>query len=180
MKKPLRPLTAREQKFVEEYLVDLNGYQAAQRAGYARTSADHTFLILRRPQVAAAIKEAMGARARRTRITVDRVLREYARIAFADVRNFATEEGGLRVKSLKELSDDEAAAVAEVTSKSDGKSARLKLHDKKKALDAIARHLGFFGRSVDPDDEDPEAAADRVRELILGRIARLTGPDETS
>ncbi len=109
------------------------------------------------------------------------MLREYARIAFADIRSF-TKAGGqgltLKLKSLDDLSEDEAAAVAEVTSESDGTVAKLKLHDKKRALDAIARHLGLFGKRLEPERESPAAAAQRIRELIKARLARLAEPDE--
>jgi Terminase small subunit len=80
-------LNARQQLFVEEYLVDLNCTRAAIRAGYSESYADAGCAhLLRDSLVGAAVKKAMETRARRIRITADRVLREYARIAFADIR----------------------------------------------------------------------------------------------
>jgi len=168
-------LTPRQKVFVQEYLVDLNARRAAGRAGYAaeKSGACGPRLVAD-PLVRKAIHKAMADRARRTQTTADRVLREYARIAFADIRRVTTsdKEHGLQLRPLAELSDDDAAAIAEVSSDGDGKKSRIKLHDKKRALDAIARHLGLFGKPK-PVGESPAAAAERAREIIRERLARL-------
>ena len=165
-----RKLTPRQQRFVEEYLIDVNASQAAIRAGFSnKESGSCGARLLRHPVVGEAVRQAMADRSARTGITADRVLREYARIAFADIRNF-TAKGTKGLKTVAELSDDEAAAVQELTGHGEG--ARVKLHDKKKALDALARHLGLFRRGQEPA-ESPSAAAERIRELILARHARL-------
>lgn len=121
----------------------------------------------------------MDARAKRTQITADRVLREFARIAFADIRSF-TEAGqkSLTVKSLDALSADDTAAIAEVSGAANGKTVKVKLHDKKHALDRIARHLGLYGKPA-TSAESPAAAAERAREFILGRLAQRAGSNGT-
>ncbi len=176
--KKLRELTDRERQFVNEYLVDFNANRATRRAGF--TPHKCNYKIKHRKAVAAAIEKAIAERSRRTRITADRVLREYARIAFADIRSFTIEgpQGTTDLKALSALSDDEAAAVAELSGTPDGKGLKVKLHDKKHALDAIARHLGLFTKGREPV-ESPSAAAERIRELIRARHARLTEPDGT-
>src|SRR5581483_881698 len=57
--------------------------------------------LLRHPAVGAAVKRAIENRARRVRVTADRVLREYERIAFADIRRViaADSKGGHTMKS---------------------------------------------------------------------------------
>src|SRR4051812_9128116 len=89
--------------------------------------------------------EDIEACAARLGITRERVLREYGRMAFANLRDLVEWDAeGLEVKPSKDLTDDEAAGVAEiVTAASGGKPYRVKLHDKKPALDAIARYLGM-------------------------------------
>lgn len=68
-------LTAKQQAFVREYLVDLNATQAAIRAGYsAKTAGQIGGENLEKPEIAAAIQAAMDARAERTEITADYVL----------------------------------------------------------------------------------------------------------
>lgn len=98
-------------------------------------------------------------------ITQGRILKEYARIAFADIRKvvnwvgeLVTEEdrpdGGdvlvvknmisnhVRLKSASEIDDDIAAAIAEVRHSNSG-GLSVKLHPKLPALDALADHLGI-------------------------------------
>lgn len=164
-----KDLTPKQQRFVEEYLVDLNATQAAIRAGYSsRTACEQASRLLANVKVSEAIAEARKKLAEKTGITQERVLKEYARIAFLDIRKAFDEEGQLR--PVQELDDDTAAAIAglEVEVKrlpgeadetlegqphggalkrQHGETARLhkiKLADKKGELDSIARHLGMF------------------------------------
>ena len=70
-----KPLSTKQRRFVEEYLVDLNGTQAAIRAGYSpRTARQIASENLSKPDIADAIAEAQAARSQRTQITADRVL----------------------------------------------------------------------------------------------------------
>lgn len=68
-------LTAKQQRFVEEYLVDLNATQAAIRAGYsAKTAYSQGQRALKDVEIAAEIQAAMDDRSERTEITADYVL----------------------------------------------------------------------------------------------------------
>lgn len=68
-------MTPKQEAFVREYLIDLNATQAAIRAGYSeKTAGSIGEENLRKPEIANAVKEAMGARAERTEITADYVL----------------------------------------------------------------------------------------------------------
>jgi phage terminase small subunit len=147
-----RPLVSpRRRRFVEEYLVDLNATQAAIRAGYApRSAAKRGAILLGDPQIREAVAAAIHQRSERTGITQDQVLREYARLAFSDLRQVAIwGPDGLRVLPSAALDDDSSAALAEVheTRTSAGGTVRVKLHEKKGALDALARHLGLFNEA---------------------------------
>lgn len=78
-------LTAKQQRFVEEYLVDLNATQAAIRAGYSeRTARAMGAENLTKPDIAAAISAGQKNRAERVEIEADRVLQEVYAIAMAD------------------------------------------------------------------------------------------------
>ncbi len=104
------------------------------------------------------------------------MLLEYARIAFADPRRFADwGPNGLVLKAMEMLTDADAAAISEITAVGAGKgSYRVKLYDKKSALDAIARHLGMFVPA--PRQEDDGAAddiAEDAREVLRRRLSRL-------
>ncbi len=68
-------LTAKQQAFVEEYLVDLNATQAAIRAGYSPDTAQQMGSEnLSKPVIATAIAELMAERSKRTEITAFNVL----------------------------------------------------------------------------------------------------------
>jgi phage terminase small subunit len=71
----VKTLTAKQQAFVMEYIVDLNATQAAIRAGYKPRSARFVAAQnLSKLNVAAAIAEAKAARAERVAVTQDEVI----------------------------------------------------------------------------------------------------------
>ncbi len=160
-------LTAKQKLFVSEYLIDLNATQAAIRAGYAEK---HAAVIghenLRKPNIASAIHAAMGKREARTEITQDRVLAEYAKIAFLDPRQFFDAAGALI--PVSKLPAEVAAALSgmdvSTVKLSDGdfeQTKKIKLADKKGALDSIARHLGMF-----TDKSDVNVSGNLTVEII--------------
>jgi phage terminase small subunit len=152
-------LTAKQQRFIAEYLVDLNATQAAIRAGYsAKTAEVIGFENLRKPKIQAEIDKAMSHRSERTEITQDRVLKEYARLGFFDPRKLFNDDGSPKV--ITELDDDTAAVLAglEVMEIWEGRGddrrfvgylKKYKLGDKKGALDSIARHMGMFNDKIE-------------------------------
>lgn len=150
-------LTKKQARFVEEYLLDLNGAQAAIRAGYSPDSAKEIASeTLTKPNVRRAVAQAMAERSKRTGINQDRVINELAKIAFADMRNFA-EWGpkGMKLKASGFLTPEDTACVAAV-SQSTGNTTKkaIKLHDKKGALELLGRHLGMFKDNANDVDKD--------------------------
>ena len=154
--------------FAKEYLADLNATQAAIRAGYSeKTAKQQACRLLAREDVQAAIQKEMNKRARRTEITADKVLEEYAKLGFSDITDYlqvVTErilvghdkETGepisdisqfVLMKDTKDIPPEKLAAISEVKQHKDG-SISFKLHDKRGALDSIARHLGMFNDKV--------------------------------
>ena len=153
-------LTPKQQRFVEEYLIDLNGTQAAIRAGYSpRTACEQSAQLLAKLKVKHAVDAAMAERSARTGVTQDRVVRELARIAFADptaIINFRTGE----VRG--DLSEDDRAALAGVKVK-DGDTVserEVKLCDKLRALVLLGRHLNMFSDTVQLTGEVPRIIDD--------------------
>ena len=149
----VRKLTDKQAAFVAEYLVDLNATQAAIRAGYSeRTAYRIGAELLHKTSVAEAIAAGQAKRAQRVEITADRVVAELAKIAFADPRDLM-EWGpdGVKLKASADLTEEQAASVAEVseTTTKDGGSLKLKKHDKVKALELLGRHMGMFKDKVE-------------------------------
>jgi phage terminase small subunit len=164
-------------RFIHEYLIDLDPAAAARRAGYSLHTAKGIGLrLLRDPAVAAAVKEAQAMRADRLDITAERVLREYARIAFADIRRLLHwGPAGVALRPDYTLTDDDAAAIAELSltvAHGDARP-RIKLHDKRGALNSIARHLGLFARESGAAAPAPAAPGRSAREILFERLDRL-------
>ena len=123
-----------------------------------------------------AARDEIAERAAGLGVTPERVLQEYARIAFADLRRFADwGPNGLVLKTTGALSEADTAAISEITTSGAGSgNYRVKLYDKKAALDAIARHLGMFVQPPKQQDggTSPDLAED-AREVLARRLARL-------
>ena len=92
-------LTAKQARFVEEYLIDLNATQAAIRAGYAHPTTQGPRL-LENVGVAAEIAKAQSKRSQRTEITLDYIL---TRLAIEAEREGEGASHAARVSALKEL-----------------------------------------------------------------------------
>lgn len=119
--------------------------------------------------------EDVETRAARLGITPDRVLREYRRIAFANLRHILDwDEKGMEVKPAKDLTEDDVAAISEIVEAAGtGKPYRVKLYDKKAALDAIARYLGMLPKPAPTEDEAIEDEGEDPREFLKRELARL-------
>lgn len=149
-------LTAKQAKFAQEYLVDLNATQAAIRAGYSPKNASRiASQLLDKTHVAAALQKAMQKREKRTEITQDRVLGQLAKIAFADMKDFADwNPDGVRLRPSEDVDGTLVAEVSETTSEFAGGSSttvKIKRHDQMKALELLGRHLGMFNDKLRVD-----------------------------
>jgi phage terminase small subunit len=178
-------LTPKQERFVREYLIDLNATQAAIRAGYSRKTANEIgYENLRKTEVQEAINSAMQERARRTEITADRVLRQLARLGFYDIRKAFTEDG--RLKPIHEIDDDTAAAIAsiEVQELWEGRGGdrehigrlhKVKFADMKGSVELLMRHLGLFKDKLEHTVKDGGSA-----DLSDVKAALLRGVQITS
>lgn len=140
-----RGLNPKQKRFVERYIIHLNGTRAAVEAGYsAKTAQEQASRLLSHVMVRAALEKAMQKRSERTEITADRVLEEIAAVAFAHMGQYAT-WGGEKVR-LAESSEVDPRAVAEVkqTVNQFGTNVGIKLHDKLAALEKLGKHLGMW------------------------------------
>lgn len=148
-------LTAKQKRFVEEYLIDLNATQAAIRAGYSsKTAQEQSSRLLSNVMVQETIAKAMAERSKRTGINQDRVIQELARIAFVNPQNvIQTSNASVR----QDISEDDAACIQAVKVKmsesENGSSCEreVRLNDKLKALELLGKHLGMFKDKVEID-----------------------------
>ena len=168
-------LTDKQKRFCEEYLIDLNATQAAIRAGYSvNTAKEIGCENLTKPNIQEYIHTRKKALQEKTEITQERVLKEYARLAFADLRQYYDENGSL--KHPTELGDDAAAAVSSIEIYDDfvnsrggrekvGETKKVKLHNKVQALQDLAKHLGLF--EVDNKQKQPQIDLDSLPDEVI-------------
>ena len=141
-------LTPRQERFVQEYLIDLNATAAAIRAGYSVKNADKIgSQLLGKIRVADAINRELAKRSKRTGISQDRVLRELAKIAFAN----ATDVINIQEATVNhDATRDDTAVIQAIKVKKIAAEAgdiierEIKLYDKQKALELLGKHLGMF------------------------------------
>lgn len=152
-KEDMRELTNKQQRFVEEYLVDLNATRAGIRAGYKHP--DNGRQLLTKTHVQAAIQKAFDKRAERTHVTADKVVKELARLAFTDMRSFVRwGPGGFTFVDSDDLPKDETAAVTKVKLNPTqfGDRMEIELGHKDSALRMLAEHVGLFDSKGGNDD----------------------------
>lgn len=166
-------LTAKQKRFVNEYLIDLNATQAAIRAGYSLQRASEIgYQQLQKTTVQNEIDKRMKDREKRTEITQDKVLKEIAIIAFSKVSDYVkviekhaaiTAETGDQIKLYDadgnpvmvkdveltltdQLSEEQQRALSGIKRGRNG--IEVSTCDKVKALELVGRHLGMFTDNV--------------------------------
>lgn len=145
-------LTKKQQRFVEEYLIDLNATQAAIRAGYSvKTAKEQGSQNLTKLNIQQAISEAMAERSKRTGVNQDRVVLELAKIAFVKMTDIVDDQ--CRVKNT--VTEDDLACIESMKykeSQSDAGSSverEIKISPKLKALELLGKHLGMWNDKMD-------------------------------
>ena len=100
------------------------------------------------PLIQNEIARLMRRREERVAVSKERLIREYAKIAFSNITNFMTVSGGqVAVRDFSELSEADTSCISEISEAKDG-TVRLKLHDKKGALDSLSKHVGLFSDDI--------------------------------
>ena len=171
-------VTEAHRRFIDEYLIDLNGTRA-YRVAYpgvsyaaARTNAGR---LLALPAVAREVRAGRAAQRKRTRVTADRVLRELAVVAFSDIGELFDSSG--RPIPLRELDPATRRAISAVSTASVSDPSGIvseKFHvrfwDKLRALELLARHLGL-DRPPPPLTAVLNALPDPIRAKVVAALA---------
>lgn len=149
----INKLTAKQERFCDEYIIDLNATQAAIRAGYSEKTA-HSIgnENLTKPEIQNRIKEKQQEIQERNKIKADDVVQELAKIGFMTIDEIF--DGNNHIKEVDMLSDKAKASISsiKITQKTYGKddnettevTKEVKLWDKGKALVELGKHLGIF------------------------------------
>jgi phage terminase small subunit len=147
-------MTPKQQRFVTEYLVDLNATQAAIRAGYsAKTAEQIGYENLRKPEIASAVQEAQQQLAERTGITVERVLAELEILAFSNLEHYTVNDKGdvvLAAGAPPSAMRGLQFIKRRITTKGKGfdkevtREVEIRLWDKPGPLKLAGQHVGLF------------------------------------
>lgn len=156
-------LNHRQERFVFEYLIDMNAAAAARRAGYSPgTRGSHTAALMKNPLVRERISMEMADLFSDLKITAREMLRERARIAFfRPIRMFDKAGEPLPLHEI----DEETLSVLTIHNdlRANGKGVmRVRQPDRQKALAALekahAHAMEAMQRNLLP--YDPERAAE--------------------
>jgi phage terminase small subunit len=175
-------LNDRQRRFVEAYLIEPNGKQAAIAAGYSRETAEsQASRLLSLAKVRAELDRLRGERAQRTAITADEVLKELKRIAMCDIGEAFDDATGV-LKPLNQIPVDVRRCIAsiEVDELFDyeggqrtriGVTKKVRFWDKKGSLDSLGKHLKLFTDKVELSGKVT------LEQLVLASI-QTDGDDE--
>lgn len=175
-------LSPTEQIFCQEYVIDCNATRAYRvaypKADYNSARSNSSRLIIN-ANIQDEISRLMREMAERGKVRAEMVIKELALVAFGDMSLVAEwGEKGLSLKPSHELGRDEKAIIKEIGSTPVasmgipiGYDKKVKLHDKLKALEILAKHFNLLAGSVDEEQArkpivlqyDPKALADFVK-----------------
>lgn len=156
-------LTPKQESFCREYMLDLNGTQAAIRAGYSKKTAnEQAARLLANVSVHSHIKTLMDARAEKAEVDAEWVLRRLAQDVTADVADLYDEFGGLKpVHDWPMAWRTGLVAGIDTVQERDGVDAdgkpvyvavrKVKLADRSKLLEMLGKHvdIGAFKDRVE-------------------------------
>jgi phage terminase small subunit len=148
-------LNPRQQRFCEEYIIDLNATQAALRAGYCARTVNQTGpKKLVKVGIQNEIARLKSERSERTLIKADDVVLELAKIGFSNIEDYLTvdEDGETHLKSFDDIERSVLAAIESIKisttkNKDDSReytTTQFKLCSKLNALEQLGKHLGIY------------------------------------
>ena len=172
----MKKLSQRQQRFVEEFLVDCNARAAARRAGYHPDYADKLMSL---GPVKEAVDQMLENRRKRLEVTVQSVVEEIRHIAFSSMKDFLIFEKGQNgalfatTKPIDQIPQELLPAISEIKNTPHG--VQVKLANKTKALELLAKYLGML---------DGYLAADKQKDTVLnirvfdehGNLAEMIEP----
>ena len=152
-------LSPKQELFCREYIKDLNGKQAAIRAGYSAATAEvKASQLLSLVKVKQFTQVLMDKRSSKIELESDDVLSELMKIGFSDIRSIFDDDG--RIKDPKDWSEDIARCVASIEVMEEfqgfgkdkefiGYTKKVKFWDKTKCLELMGKHKSMFTEKLE-------------------------------
>lgn len=180
-------LTKREERFIEEFMTDLNGTKAAVRAGFTkneRAASVQASHLLANPKIKKLIDERQAARIAEARLSAQYVIDRMLEIDQLDVEDIFNDE--MELKPLKEwpsawrrylngMEVMELFAGRGDLRKQIGVLKKIKWPDKTKNLELLGRHFGVFNDKlqITGPNGQPLVIPTTIR-IVAGPINELT------
>jgi phage terminase small subunit len=144
--KPYEKAAYMRELFAQEFSISGNRTVASIKAGYKASSAkSQGSRLMKDPRVIARIAELKKVTADKFEVSREKVLAQYARIAFFDIRTIYDENN--RLKDIAQLDEGAAAAINGIEVESIleglGKITKVKIAERKAALDSICKFMGY-------------------------------------
>ena len=182
----MEKLSPKEQRFVLEYLIDLNATKAAERAGYKSKNFGKLGYELRN-KTRVFIQKEMRKRAKKLRISTEKVLRELALIGFSDIGEILDFSGEqIRLKSAREIDRHARKSIKSFKTKTTQKGEEFvvqenefQLWDKLAALEKIAKHINLY-EQLEPIDVILAMLPPKAREAVRQAIEAEAGEENYS
>lgn len=187
--KAMQAVSERHLALVNEYFANgFNKRAAMRKVGYSDKSVEgYQHRLFNHPDVLAEIDRRRQSLTRKTDVTVERIKEEYAKIAFANLGDLLEiADDGTATMDLSGMTLDQRAAIQEFVIEEgkaiqgeEGNSVvlvkpkmRVKFHDKKAALDSLAKILGMF-----KDEVNVKGEVSLVDRILAGRKRALERKD---
>jgi phage terminase small subunit len=161
----VKKLPPRQRLFIHEYLIDLNGTQAAIRAGYSKRTARITAAqLLAKPNIKKAVEVAIEKKISDLVMSREEILKELSLIGRSDLKNYfyINEAGEIQAKMFDEMPEGASRALESIEENrviresADGSESNIvndkikfKGHDKIRALELLGRNQGMFPTKIE-------------------------------
>lgn len=163
-------MTPKQERFANEYLVDMNATQAAIRAGYNKNNAYATgHRLLKKAEIQAYMARMQAEAAEKAGVTPEKVAQALADMAFLDFRDPKVPE------SVREMRLTKAATSVKLKLNANNEiTGRDVQVDRRAALELLGKHLGMFTDKVEHSGNvEQKVDPDKVSDLELAKAVAL-------
>ena len=151
----MNKLTDRQEKFCNEYLIDLNATQAAIRSGYSKKTAQEIgSQNLSKVLIQERLKELKEQLKKDTDVTAEIVINEFRKIALSSIAHL--HNSWISLVDFQDLTDDQKATIESIQTRTRTimepgtdhpiviEEVKIKLYDKQRALENLGKYLGLY------------------------------------
>jgi phage terminase small subunit len=170
-------LNKRQTVFVYEYIKSGNAtaaYKIAYETQSDEVAAVNGSKLLRNAKVKNEILSFKQAMKEKTTVTLERLTEELAKVAFANIQDYLTDDH--QIKDFTQIKRSKAAAISSIkTTVTEGETWRkvtkeFKLHSKLDAIDKLLRIVGGYVTAADIIDRFTQEQMEELSQKLLTYI----------